>query len=56
MNYCPCKKWRRTKQQYWYQIRVQVPGSFFFHHDGTKVQIDILLNPHEDDKVYYKTR
>lgn len=31
-------------------------GSFFLHQDEARVQIDFLLNPHEDDKMYYKTR
>lgn len=30
-------------------------GSFFLPQDA-RVQIDFLLNPHEDDKMYYKTR
>lgn len=31
-------------------------GSFFLPQDEARVQIDFLLNPHEDDKMYYKTR
>lgn len=56
MNYGPCtKKWRHTNL-----IATLVPnpktGSFFLHQDEARVQIDFLLNPHEDDKMYYKTR
>lgn len=45
---------RQISNFVWYQIQRQVV--FFLPQDEARVQIDFLLNPHEDDKMYYKTR
>lgn len=37
-------------------IGTKSKDSFFLPQDEARVQIDFLLNPHEDDKMYYKTR
>lgn len=52
--------WSMYKKMETDKLATLVPNpktvSFFLHQDEARVQIDFLLNPHEDDKMYYKTR
>lgn len=52
--------WSLSKKMETDKLATLVPnpktGSFFLPQDEARVQIDFLLNPHEDDKMYYKTR